>query len=176
MAEDFCARWCRVLLTFISIMHSKTTSLPWRLRHSWSRECSPFPKSSLIILRLIIRRFSFGMVLNLSPKYLFLWDTCRNSRVVWIVFSLVVKISFWWSWTFVAHLKRNPLIFCCLGLLDKFVFGFLFGSSYLCFSYTLFGKLVVLKEEWWGGAVSWFRLLMLSVCNLIKCFVCFLGL
>ena len=154
--ENIWTRLCLCQLTFVSVKQSKSIPLSWRLRHSWSRECSPFPKSSPFILRLMIRRFSFGLVVILSPKYSFLWNYWRLSRMAWMVCQLAVKVSFLWSWTFWAHLKPNPVIFCCLGLLGKFVFMFLIEGSYLRFPFHLFGDWVVLWKN--DGVIIRFRI------------------
>ena len=147
--ENLWTRCCLFQLTFVSVKHSRSTPLSWRFRHSWRSECSPFPRLRPLMLRLRILRFSFGLVVNLSPKYSFVWDFWRLSRVGWIVLLVIIGISFWWVGLFLAHLKPKPVILLCLGVLGK--------SFVVCFFWlpTLLSPFVWF-EDWfmfWGD--SW---------------------
>ena len=81
-------------------------------------------------------------MVSLSPKYSFFLGFLETVKggldSVFVsgedILLMVMK--------FLSTFKPNPIIFCCLGLLGMFVFGFLFGSSYLRFPFNLFGDSV----------------------------------
>ena len=60
--------------------------------------------------------------------------------------------------------------------MGKFIFEFLFWGSCLYFPISLFGDVIVLWEEWWGGCIVLFKLLMLADYNPLKVVVYFVGL
>lgn len=137
---NFSTKWCLCQLTLVSVRHIRSTPFSWRLIHSCINECSPYPKSNPLILRLTILKFSFGLVFSFFPKYSFTWSWCKFLKVGWKVVSPLLDCSFCCSLPFWYYQIQILLVFVVLICFCLFYMSLLwdFVAFGICYSFRVF--------------------------------------
>ena len=138
IVENCLTRWCRCQLILVLVEMSGLLLSPgsWYTVAENNASCH---KSNLFILRLTILKYSFDLVFNFYPNYVFAWSWYKLSKVGWMVVSTLLDLSFYVSLALLVLSNPNIFSFC--------FFDMIFNCSiWVCCRILLLSEFVTLFE------------------------------